>query len=115
MIHLLITSPDLLKVVGKKIKKARIKKGYTQEYVAEHINISTDLLRNIENSRNVGSLSTLLNLCNILDITPNYLFYELMEKKENSIDTTLYQYFQTFSKSDKETFKNIIVHIDKNY
>lgn len=112
---MLISSPDLLKVIGKKIKNARIKKGYTQEYVAEHINISTDLLRNIENNRNVGSLSTLLNLCNILDITPNYLFYELLDKKENTVDITLYQYFQKFSKTDKETLKNIIVHIDKNY
>lgn len=52
----------------KKIKRGRIAKGLTQEALAEQIDISIDLLRNIENSRNIGSRSTILNLCNALDI-----------------------------------------------
>ena len=62
------------------MKKARNAKGYTQEFVAESVNISTDLLRNIENGRNIGSLPTLLNLCNFLEITPNYLFLDLLNE-----------------------------------
>lgn len=112
---MLITSKDILEIIGKKIKNARIIKKYTQEYVSEHINVSTDLFRNIENGRNIGSLPTLLNICNLLEISPNDLFYELMDKKETHIDTTLYHYFQTFSEKDREIFKKIIIHLDKNY
>ena len=112
---MLISSKDILDVIGRKIKNARISKKYTQEYVAEHINVSTDLFRNIENGRNIGSLPTLLNICNLLEISPNDLFYELLEKKETNVDTTLFHYFKKFSEEDREIFKKIIIHLDKNY
>ena len=55
---MLIKSEDVLKSIGNKIKVARLSKKYTQEYVAENIDISTDLFRSIENGRNIGSLPT---------------------------------------------------------
>lgn len=111
---MLITSQEILKQLGPKVKKARISKGYTQEYVAEHINIFTDLLRNIENCRNIGSISTLLNLCNLLNITLNDLFIDFLPKT-NSIDSNLYDYLKQISLEDKELLKKIIIYIDKNY
>ena len=111
---MLIKSEDILKTIGKKIKKARMNKNYTQDYLSEKVGISTDLLRNIENSRNVGSLSALLNLCNALDITPNFLFAELLESNHD-LDNTLYSLFEKMSKDDKDVLKNIIIHLDKNY
>ncbi|MDO5555394.1 MAG: hypothetical protein Q4G09_01685 [Clostridia bacterium] len=35
---------DILRVIGKKIQVARLNKNYTQEYVAEKIDKSTDIL-----------------------------------------------------------------------
>ena len=46
---ILITNKDILQFIGKKIKKARLDKNLTQDALAEKVNISTDLLRNIEN------------------------------------------------------------------
>lgn len=111
---MLIKSEDLLKTIGKKIKKARLDKHYTQDTLAEKAGISTDLLRNIENSRNIGSLSTLLNLCNALEITPNFLFSDLMEYP-NEIDHKLCSYFNKISMKDKDILKQIIIYLDKNY
>jgi len=73
------------------------------------------LLRNIENGRNIGSVPTLLNLCNFLKISPNTLFSELLDFKEDTLDSTLLEQINSISKKDKETMKNIIIHIDKNY
>lgn len=115
MLCLLITSDDVLKTIGMKIKKSRLSKKYTQEYVSENIDISTDLLRNIENGRNIGSIPTLLNLCNFLEISPNYLFSELLTFQEDTLDTILASYIKNISKEDKELLKQIIIHIDKNY
>ena len=115
---MLISNTDVLNILGKKIKKARKSLKYTQEYVAENIDISIDLLRNIENGRNIGSVPTLLNLCNFLKISPNTLFSELLNINEfsnDTLDTILLKQFQKLSKKDKETLKNIIIHIDKNY
>ena len=112
---MLITSNDVLKTIGKKIKNTRLSLKFTQEYVSENIEISIDLLRNIENGRNIGSIPTLLNLCNFLKISPNYLFSDLLDFQEDTLDTTLISYIKRFSKEDKELLKEIIIHIDKNY
>ena len=112
---MLITSRDVLQTMGKRLKKARLEKKITQEYVAESINISPDLLRNIENGRNIGSIPTLLNLCNFLEITPDFLFEPLLTTQVPTLDTTLTNYIQSISDQDKEILKQIIIHIDKNY
>lgn len=112
---MLITNEDIKRTIGIKIKQARLSQKYTQEYVAENIEISTDLLRNIENGRNIGSLPTLLNICNFLRISPNTLFEELLSFKENTLDTSLNQYFHKLSNKDLDILKEIVIHIDKNY
>lgn len=112
---MLITSDDVLKTIGNKLKQSRLSNKYTQEYVAENIDISIDLLRNIENGRNIGSIPTLLNLCNFLKISPNYLFSELLTFEEKTLDTDLSHYMGKLSKENKELLKEIIIHIDKNY
>lgn len=60
--------------------------------------------------RNIGSIPTLLNLCNFLKITPNYLFSDLLTFQEN-----LKTYFNQLSEESKNILKEIIIHIDKNY
>ena len=110
-----IKSEDIAKSISKKIKKVRISKGLTQEALAESIEISTDLLRNIENSRNIGSITTLLNLCNALEITPNFLFADLLSDSNDDYDNKLYSMFNKMSSKDKELLKQIIIHIDKKY
>lgn len=112
---MLITNKDVLDVIGNKFKKARLEKKLTQEFVAEKINISADLLRNIENGRNIGSMPTLLNLCNFLEITPDMIFDPLITTKKDTLDTRLTEYISSISKEDIEILKNIIIHIDKNY
>ena len=108
---MLVNNEDILKVLGKNIKKVRKEKGYTQDYVAEQINVSTDLLRSIENGRNIGSITTLLNICNFLQVSPNTLFAELLDFKEETLDSSLLN----LTKEGKNILKEIIIHIDKNY
>ena len=115
MIFLLVNNEDILKVLGKNIKKVRKEKGYTQDYVAEQINVSTDLLRSIENGRNIVSITTLLNICNFLQVSPNTLFAELLDFKEETLDSSLLNLTNQLSKQGKNILKEIIIHIDKNY
>lgn len=110
-----LKNEEISKSIGKKIKKIRISKGLTQEALAESIEISTDLLRNIENSRNIGSVPTILNLCNALDITPNFLFSDLISSKINDYDRGLLSLFDKISPEDKEILKQIIIYLDKKY
>ena len=112
MIILLITSNDVLDVLGKRVKQARKNLKYTQDYVSENIGISTDLLRSIENGRNIGSITT---LCNFLKVSPNYIFRDLLDFAEETTDSKLEKMIKSLSIADKETLEQIIIYINKNY
>lgn len=108
-----IKNEDILKVIGSKIQNARKEKGYTQDYVAEKIDKSIDIYRSIENGRSVGSVASLLNICNTLEITMDDIFYELLNKKDVILDNKLYKDFQTLSINNKELI-NVILNYMKN-
>ena len=109
-----IENRDILKVIGTKIGQARKEKGYTQEYVAEKIDKSVDTFRGIENGRSVGSLESLLNICNVLEITLDYIFADLLNKKGEILDNKLYEDFQKLELRDKELINAMIEHMKKN-
>ena len=56
-------------VIGQRIKKARAAKNYTQEDLAEKIDISVAFLSRIERGSSHLNLTRLNQLCTLLDIT----------------------------------------------
>ena len=54
--------------IGKKLKEIRTHKGFTQKFVASSSHIS-----NIENGKIKISLTTLVNVCNVLGTTVDYV------------------------------------------
>ncbi len=110
----IIKKNDILKVIGKRIQEARKDKGYTQEYVAEEIDKSIDILRSIENGRSVGSVETLINICNVLDITLDYVFSDLLDKKNEILDNKLYEDFKSLDLNQKELINVVMEHMKKN-
>ncbi|HBG2132403.1 TPA: helix-turn-helix transcriptional regulator [Clostridioides difficile] len=56
------------KEIGKRIKIARIKKGITQESVAEEIDITPSHMSNVERGKTKVSLPTLINIANALSV-----------------------------------------------
>lgn len=59
--------------IGQKLRKVRISKNLTQEYVANMADVNTSHISNIENNRVKVSLSTLIQICNALDTTVDYI------------------------------------------
>ena len=109
-----IKNDAILKVIGKRIQDARSKKGYTQDYVAEQIDKSIDIYRSIVNGRSVGSVATLLNICNVLDITMDYIFIDLLDKKDVILDNKLYSEFQLLDIKNKELLEVMMDKMKKN-
>lgn len=62
------------KELGKKIKRMRIEKGFTQERLAELIDISQKALSSIETGENFVKAETLDKILTAFDITPEELF-----------------------------------------
>lgn len=106
-----IKNKDILKCIGSKIQEARWNKNYTQEFVAEKVDKSIDTIRGIENGRIVGSIETLINICNVLDVTLDYIFYDLLKNKNKILDKELYKSFQNLSLEDKKIVKSLIDQI----
>lgn len=76
--------------IGENIKKERLKKGYTQAVLAEKADISTVHVSHIETGSVRMSLESLLNLCNALDTTPDYLLmgeYKISHARAKSMLT----------------------------
>lgn len=109
-----IKNNDILKSIGNRIQQARKDKGYTQEYVAEKIEKSIDTYRGIENGRSVGSLESLLNICNILEITLDYIFIDLLDKKNEILDNKLYNDFQNLDLKQKGLINTMIEYMKNN-
>lgn len=61
------------KDLGKRVRELRRKLGFTQEILAEKCGISASFLGHIERGTRVASIETLVSLCNLLHVTPQYL------------------------------------------
>ena len=73
---------NLRKNIGKKIKLARTKAEYTQEQLAEKLSLSARYISQLERGIAFGSATTITNICKALNITSDFLFYDLI--KSNS-------------------------------
>lgn len=62
-----------LQLIGKRLQAARKAKHYTQDYVSAKAEIGEKFLSQIECGKAGLSVQTLLVLCDILQVTPNYV------------------------------------------
>jgi transcriptional regulator with XRE-family HTH domain len=60
-------------IMADKIIENRKKNGWSQEELAEKLEISASFLGHIERGTRIASLETLVKLCQALDTDPNYL------------------------------------------
>lgn len=61
------------KIIGKRIKQARMNKHKTQEDLAEYLEVSNSYVSRIERGTTKISLELLVKVCNHLDIEPSYV------------------------------------------
>lgn len=59
--------------IGQRIAKRRIQTGLKQNVLAEKIGISNNYLSSIERGKEKPSLEIIVNICNALRVTPDYL------------------------------------------
>lgn len=94
--------------IGKKIKEIRLSKNLTQEYVASKANVNTSHISNIENNRVKISLSTLVQVCNALDTTVDYILSEEYNIPSSVIEHEILHELHSCSDLTKEQILKII-------
>lgn len=59
---------ETLKSIGHNIQLARLKKGFTQEVLAEKANVSTKYISALERGVSSGSIPLIIDICTLLDV-----------------------------------------------
>ena len=72
--------------IGEKLRTIRLSKNLTQEYIANAADVNTSHISNIENNRVKVSLSTLVQICNALDTTVDYVLSEEYNDSSSAIE-----------------------------
>ena len=71
------------KAIGQRIKIARIKKGITQEAVADLIDITPAHMSNVETGKTKVSLPTLIEIANALSVSVDVLLCDNVLASQN--------------------------------
>ncbi len=74
------------KAIGKRVKIARIQADYTQERLAELVQISPTHLSNIETGTTRVSLTTIVSIANALSVTADDLLCDSVIKARAQIE-----------------------------
>lgn len=96
--------------IGRKIANGRIAKKMTQEDLAEKINSNSCYISNIETAKKRPSLSMLIRIVNVLDLSLDYVLLNEMENKEFKDDMQmleLYKEIKLLDEEDKKLFYTI--------
>lgn len=90
---------NMKKLLGKRIKEIRNKRGLTQEKLAELVEINTPNISYIENGKFYPSYETFVGLVNALEIEPCELFaFDTMVKTPQELKNEM---IAAFDKDEK--------------
>lgn len=73
-------------IIGERIKKTRLEKGYSQKELGKLINVSKVSICGYESGTRTPTIDKFINLINALDVTPEYLLgldISVIEDKTN--------------------------------
>ena len=94
--------------IGRKIKEIRISKNLTQEYVATIADVNVSHISNIENNRVKISLPTLVNVCNALDTTVDYILADEYKNPSSVIEQEILREVHSCTAETQEQILKII-------
>lgn len=105
-----------LKSMGHNIHLARLNKSITQDVLAKHCNVSPKYISALERGLSSGSIELILDICDYLDVTPNFIFNNAIniDEKKDNINFLSQETLITFSKlkdENKEFVNHIITHL----
>lgn len=90
-----------LKEIGRKIKKARENKGYTQEQLAEKVNLSVQHISVIERGLKAPKLDTFIRIANVLGVNADFILSDSLNVSAKLMASDLYRRMEGISEKEK--------------
>ena len=98
--------PDF-KIIGERLRERRKFLGMTQEQVADATNVNVSHISNIEHNKVKISLSLLINICQVLDTTVDYILANEFPHSSSVIDNELTNAIRDLTDDQKELLLRI--------
>lgn len=92
--------------VGRRIAKRRNELGLKQTQAAEILEISNNHLSGIERGRTLSSLPLFVKICNILQVTPDYLLEGTMHS--NNVPLNIMENLRLCDEEDVELVEQFV-------
>ena len=93
--------------IGQRIKEVRTDKRLTQEYLANMTGVNVSHISNIETSKVKVSLTLLVQICNALGVTVDYLLENEYHNPTSVIEKELLNMIKGMKKEKHETLLRI--------
>lgn len=97
-----------LKPMGRKIKEAREKKGYTQEQLAEKLNLSVQHISVIERGVKAPKLETFVKIANELDVNSDFLLSDLLSVSSQLTASELNHRMEKIPEKEKKRILEVV-------
>ena len=94
--------------LGKRIKRFRLKSHFTQERLAEKIDVATSTIAHAESGTSKPSLALLLNIANALNVTLDQLICDSLTVVDNYIEKDIADLLTDCSTTEKQILRDII-------
>ena len=98
--------PNVLEVLGKRLKEVRHEQKITRDFLAEKIDVSSRFLADVEAGKVGVSLSTLKKICDFLNVSSDYLL-DIAPREDKRYDRV----FNMIRKLPPEHSKNLAIII----
>lgn len=93
--------------IGQRIREVRTDKHLTQEYLSDKTGVNVSHISNIETNKVKISLTLLVQICNALDITVDYLLENEYHVPTSVIEKELVNTIKDMKKEKQETLLRI--------
>lgn len=93
--------------IGQRIREVRCNKHLTQEYIANMVGVNSTHISNIELNKVKVSLSTLVRICNAMDITVDYLLENEYHTPTSVLEKEIVNTIKDMPKEKQETILRI--------
>ncbi len=100
--------------IGEELKKLRRSNGYTQEKMAEAIDVSTRYIGDIEQDRAKPSYEILIRICNLYNISLDQVFSKYLNIEGNKTLEYGLVGFDSLSDEDKLTIEYLINYFNSS-
>ena len=93
--------------IGKRIKEVRTEKHLTQDYLANVTGVNVSHISNIETNKVKVSLTLLVQICNALDVTLDYLLENEYHNPTSALEKELLNTVKNMPNDKQETLLRI--------